>query len=157
MGDRTYCEIKIHKHYYDQLENSIGEDDPQLSSCYEDMDEDGDDVKMYDCEANYGCMEALESLLHDRKIEYDKRWEAGGDYGPGEEYARIVGGEYRIHELSDEGLSVLTEHKESLEIITTGGTLEDIKKHLEAKVKLLEPFEVTPLKSPQSIDFIKNA
>ena len=116
-----------------------------------------DEVTIKEYEANYGSLEALESFCQENNIEYDRRWEAGGDYGPGEEYARIVDGELVVHELSDEGAAILNEHKETLEIITTGGNLEDIKKHLEKKINLLEPFEVTPLKAPQSIDFIKNA
>jgi len=154
MGDRTYCEIRVNKYYYEQLKNSLTEDDPKLEETYEDMDEeDGDTIRMYDCEANYGQMEQLESLLHDRKIEYDKRWEAGGDYPSGEEYARKVNGEYSIQEISDGGIAVL----EELKLVLT--ETDPVKREalINKRIKELEPFEVTPLTMPQSIDFIKNA
>lgn len=151
MGDRTYAEVRINKYYYERHKEKIDE------MGYDEAEEIEDEVTIKDYEANYGSLEALESFCQENNIEYDRRWEAGGDYGPGEEYARIVDGELVVHELSDEGAAILNEHKETLEIITTGGTLEDVKKHLEKKINLLEPFEVTPLKAPQSIDFIKNA
>jgi len=154
MGDRTFCEIRINKHYYEQLKNSITEDDPKLEETYDEIDEeDGDTVRLYDYEANYGCMEQLESLLHDRKIEYDKRWEAGGDYPAGEEYARKVNGEYKIKDISDGGMAILEELKLAL------AETDPIKREalINKRIKELEPFEVTPLTMPQSIDFIKNA
>ncbi len=160
MGDRTYCTITINKHYYNQLEQEFGGEDKFVEETYiqgVNKDKDSETVECYDDQANYGSMEKLESTLQEKEIEYDKRWEAGGDYGAGEEFARKVNGVYMTHDISDEGVEVLQHHKNIKEILDQGGTLEDVRKHVEDHITLLEPFEVTPLTMPQSIDFIKNA
>lgn len=153
MGDRTYCSIRINKHYYNQLANAHRKD---LEDMYDELEDDGDEVVMSEQEANYGNMEPLENLLKANNIEYNKRWEDGDEYKAGEEFARIVNGKYCIHEISDQGDAILQEYKELQELILKGASLESIKKHVENKVTVLEPFEITPLRVPQSIDFIKN-
>jgi len=147
MGDRTYTAITINKYHYDRIKDQIDD------NSYEDLELEEDQVKFTDCEANYGTMEALENVLQETKTEYDKRWEAGGEYCAGEEFARKVNGEYMIQEISDEGAAVITELKLIL------AETDPIKREalLNKRLKELEPFEVKPLAAPQSIDFIKNA
>jgi len=152
MGDRTYATVSINKHYYEQNKDVID----KMGYEYE-CDEGSEVVTLADDQANYGRMAEIEDFCQEHNIEYNKRWEAGGDYGAGEEYARIVNGELLTHEISDDYATVLQEHKKTMEIIAKGGTLEEVKKHLAKKIKELEPFEVTPLKAPNSIDFINNA
>ena len=153
MGDRTYCSIRINKHYYNLLAIAHRKD---LEDMYDELEDDGDEVIMSEQEANYGNMEELENLLKENKIEYNKRWEDGDEFKAGEEFARIVNGKYCVHEISDQGASILIEYKELQELIMKGADLESVKKHIENKRILLEPFEITPLRVPQSIDFIKN-
>jgi len=147
MGDRTYAEVRIHKHYYDRHKEEIDE------MGYDEAEEDGDEVTVKDYEANYGSLEALESFCQQNKIEYDRRWEAGGDYSAGNEYARIVNGEYKVHDIYDDGDAVLGE----LKTILNEKDPTKREELLNKRIKELEPFEITPLKAPQSIDFIKNA
>jgi len=148
MGDRTHCEIKIHKHYYTTNKKTIDE-----FSNDEIREEEDDTVSIVDYEANYGQMEPLENFLSENKIEYDKGWEAGSEYGPGSQYARNVDGEYRVHDIYDVDEALLTELKTIL--AETDPTKREAL--LNKRIKELEPFEVTPLKAPNSIDFIKNA
>jgi len=112
MGDRTYCTTTINKHYYNQLEQEFGGEqklEEKTQVC--EIRKEDDLVEFHDDQANYGQMEELENILQERKIEYNRRWEAGSEYGAGEEYARKVNGEYKIHDLYDDGASVLTELK----------------------------------------------
>ena len=153
MGDRTYCEIRINKHYYNLLAIAHRKD---LEDMYDELEDDGDEVVMKESEANYGNMDELENLLKENKIEYNKRWEDGDEFKAGEEFARIVNGKYCIHDISDQGQGILQEYKELEELIMKGADLELVKKHIENRIILLEPFKITPLRVPQSIDFIKN-
>jgi len=147
MGDRTYCKFTINKHYYDQNKEAF-----DAMDCDE-KEEDGDEVSFVDYEANYGSMESYESFCHEHQIEYDRSWEAGGDYSAGTEYARNVNGEYKLHDIYDDGEAVLNELKAVM------AEKDPVKREalLEKRIRELEPFEITPLKVPQSIDFIKNA
>ena len=160
MGDRTYTSYNFHKYHLKKMMvdlNAKDEKDLADNLCSEDVEIEGDEVKIYDYEANYGSIESLESYLQSNHIEYDKRWEAGGDYEAGDEFARNVNGEYKVHELSDKGFEVLTHLKEFQETIDQNCTFEELKKNIKDKLNLIEPFEITPLKLPNSIDFIKNA
>ncbi len=152
MGDRAYTSITINKYYYDQLKHEFGgEKKLEEEVCVERIELEDDSAEFVDGDANYGMMERLENILQERKIEYNKRWENGGDYGAGEEYARNVNGEYKTHNIYDVGGEVLTALKELKEL--KDPELRDLL--LTSKIKDLEPFEVTPLLQPQSIDFIK--
>lgn len=150
MGDRTYCSIRINKHYYNQIKNT-----PDFKNMYDELEEDGDEVILSEQEANYGNMDDLEKLLQNNSIEYNKRWEDGDEFKAGEEFARIVDGKYLVHEISDQGTSILQEYKELQELISVGADLNNVAQHIAKKMKALEPFEITPLRVPQSIHFIK--
>jgi len=147
MGDRTYCTFTINKHYYEQNKEAFDAMDN------DEIEDEGEEVIFTDYEANYGSMESYENFCHEHQIEYDKHWEAGGEYGAGSEYARIVNGEYKLHDLYVDGEAVLNELKAVM------AEKDPVKREalLEKKIRELEPFEVKPLKAPQSIDFIKNA
>jgi len=147
MGDRTYCKFTINKHYYEQNKEVFDKMDS------DETEDDGEEISFVDYEANYGSMESYESFCQEHQIEYDRRWEAGGDYGAGNEYARNVNGEFKLHDIYDDGEAVLTELKSILNE-TDHAKREAL---LNKRIKELEPFEITPLKAPQSIDFIKNS
>ena len=146
MGDRTFTEIHINIHYYQQHKDSLDKLD------YERADTDEEAV-FIDYEANYAQMHDLEDYCRDHLIEYDKYHEAGGDYDAGEEYARVIDGQCMVHDLSKSGVDMLNQLKVFLKHQD-----QPVKMIAEMKklVKQLEPFEITPLKAPQSIDFIKN-
>ena len=144
MGDRTYASITIHKFNYERNKEEIE------GMGYEDTEIEGDEVKIIDYEANYGHLEALEKLCQEQQIEYDKRWEAGGDYGAGEEHSRIVDGVYKVYDIYDDGEAVLTELKTILAETDPIKREELIKK----KILELEPFKLEPLKASNAIDFI---
>jgi len=148
MGDRTYAEITINKYYYEQHKEEI-----EKIGYHDEIREDCEDEATLVCyEANYGHMEPVEDFLKENHIEYDLRWESGGDYGAGNQYARIVNGEYKIHDIYDDGSAVLDELKNIL------NEKDPTKREalLKKRIKDLEPFEITPLKAPNSIDFIKS-
>lgn len=153
MGDRTYCAVTIHKHYYNQLIQELGEKELEKIIYSDETEIDGDEVRFVCYEANYGNWEELTNLLVERNIEYDRRWESGGDYGPGNEYARIVNGEYILHNIYDDGDAIVDE----LKIFLNETDPIKMRELVEKRLLELEPFKIEPLKLPNSIDFIKNA
>lgn len=157
MGDRTYVEIIIHKHYYDLLLNGTFSGDAyKLGDAFnaDDIEFEDDLVKFQCYEVNYATWDTLENLLSERKIEYDKMWAAGGDYEAGESWTRVINGEYVEHELTDTGLAI-KEHNDTL--LANLDNPEKIKELILKLDKVVNPFKVEPLGLPQSIDFIKNA
>ena len=152
MGDRTYASIKISKYDYHRHKKEL---DKIAKGQYLDVDLQEDTVEFIDDQANYGELPILNDFLLENCIEYNKRWEAGGDYEAGEEFARNVQGEYKIHDISDTGVKVLQVHLDIMEIIEgTGGDIEKVKEYVEKHLNLLQPFEITPLHKPNSINFI---
>ena len=141
MGDRTYAAVTINRHYYDQNKSVIDE------MGYELADKSEETVTFADDQSNYGNMDDIENFCQEHNIEYDKRWQAGDNYEAGEEHARIVKGILNVHTMSDSGFIVLQELKTIL------AETDPIKREalLKKKVKEHEPFEVTPLKGPNSI------
>jgi len=149
MGDRTYCTTTINKHYYEQNKDLI--DKLSKEGWYE-IEKEGETVKFIDDQANYGDMPAICDILTEKEIEYDKSWESGGDYSAGVEYARKVKGIYTKGDVFEGGEDLINNFKEIL-------ACEPSEREALIKTKLLqlEPFEITDLSAPQSIDFIKNA
>jgi len=149
MGDRTYAVVYINKYYYEQNKKEL--DMLAEDSCYDTQVND-DIVEFHDDQANYGNIPSITDFLQENKIEYTLSWEDGGDYHAGSEYARIVNGEYKIHDIYDDGYAVLQELKTIL------NEKDPTKREalLKKRIKDLEPFEITPLKAPNSIDFIKS-
>ena len=154
MGDRTYAELTIHKFHYQQNKKEL-----EATGYHDEVRDDNDETVTFVCyEANYGHMEGLESECQERNIEYNLRWENCGDYNAGEEFFRIVDGEHKVHSIYDTQEETLTALKKVAEIVVKdGATLDEVAKHLTDKIKELEPFEVKPLRGPNSIDFIRNA
>jgi len=152
MGDRTYCRTQIHKHYFQQHKKEL--QDIANKNYFEIDDSDSDIVFFSDDQANYGDMPELVKFLSEKRIEYDKRWEDGSDYGAGEEFARNVQGEYKVFDISDVGVEILQVHLNVKEIIDKGGSLEDVREYVEKEINHIEPFEITTLTLPNSIDFI---
>ena len=149
MGDRTYCTTTINIYYYKQFKTEL---DALAKAQYYEVEKEDELVNFNDDQANYGDMPEIVSFLSEREIEYDKRWESGGDYSAGSEYAREVKGIYTKCDIYEGGEDLINNLKELLACNTN-----ERENLIKIKLKHLEPFEVTPLSMPQSIDFIKNA
>ncbi len=153
MGDRTYTIVRVHKHTYNQLLHKYGSDDKIAEALgFDEVQDEGDEVEFHCSEANYGEIQPLEETLFKNKFEYDKSWEAGSEYGPGEMYCRVIKGEYKSYELQKDQEFLLTNLKQILKLPANQRT-----KKIEEIIKELEPFDPGPLKAPNSIDFIKNS
>ena len=150
MGDRVCSEITIHKSSYKKHKKEIdalGWDD-------DNYDDGEDNVTLHDYEDNYGSLKDMCALCMEHNIEYDRSWSNGDNFDSGSEYARTINGEYYIHNIYDTGeavvdeLKLLWQHKEDPAKLIA---------ELEKKLKELEPFELTPLRASNAIDFISSS
>lgn len=97
MGDRVKVTITIRKCDYDNLVAKYDggvvkfERDVFLS----DLDARPSLVHLIAEECNYGDWVELETLLLNRKIEFDKAWEAGAGFSAGKTNFRLVNGELK--------------------------------------------------------------
>lgn len=84
MGDRTYTSITVPKAFEEIVDLWIESESGYVRK------ENGDNkVVVYaDEDANYGNIEWLERLLEENAIPYDKEWQRGGNYEPGEKAVR---------------------------------------------------------------------
>jgi len=150
MGDRTYCSYTIHKDNLAKIKANLGIADNFKVAEHLDasvIEDEGDTVQFYDYEANYGTIEKLQDYLSEHEIEYDKRWEAGGDYDAGNEYYRIIEGKPKCYEIYDDSYQVVVALETLLKEAAQG---KDLKTLVEAKIRKLVPFEEGPLLAPSN-------
>ena len=157
MGDRTYTRITLTKQEYTAVEKEFGgkEKIEELwgLSYICDSTSAPNCISLIDDEANYGQIEPLENILHEREIEYDKFWGPGNEFTEGNEYARNVDGIYKV-------MSIYIEQEATLTMLKALTKIEDtiaLKLEINNKIAELEPFEITPLYIPNSAKFIKDS
>ena len=140
MGDRTFVTITIHKDFLPSLIQLGGgtQDKLHQAVCYEDMQEYGDEISFSDSEVNYAEWSTLEELLQKGKIEYDKRWEQGGDYDAGEANYRCIKGKWVLQE-------IYKEQKAQIDLLELLLKSKDIEKAAKKTLKKLRPFKITDL------------
>jgi len=151
MGDRTYCSFRIHKDNFAKMKAHLGiSDDDKVAEHFNaqgtDLDEEGV-AKIYDDQANYGAIEKLSDYLSEHGIEYDKRWESGGDYSAGDEYFRVIDGKHCCYDLYEGQFDTSVVLKQLLQKAAEG---EDLKTLVEAKYNEIVPFEPGPLRPPSN-------
>ena len=150
MGDRTTVRITLHQGDYEKHKEHI-------KTCgANSTDPHGDNLITLEAyEVNYAEWSELENYLQEHKVEYDKEWEAGGDYEAGNAYYRMIGNKYKSYDIYDSQktvLEVLLDMKERIE--------KDPKKalnYIEKELKKLHPFDARNLDQPNSSRFIKEA
>jgi len=97
MGDRTNVTITVRKKDYERLLVEKSENDATFREAVgaDEIDYGGDWVNLRGYEINYADWDALQDLLKEHLIPYDKSWDAGGGYSAGESYVRLVDGEMK--------------------------------------------------------------
>jgi len=156
MGDRTWATTTFRKNQYNKHEKEIKKIIKDYG--YQVDDSMDNTIELQDDQANYGNMDGITDFLDEKEIEYDLKWEAGGDYGPGTRYARKVGNEFKTHEIADVDDEITGTVRAILEIATKdGATLEDVIADLNTRIQNNYPFEVKDLGYSQAIEFIKEA
>ena len=154
MGDRTYTAVTVHEHVYNQLLSTYnGDEDAMIKGLdIDEINHDSDTMVELICyEANYGEMKTLEDVLRKANFEYDKHWQAGGNYGEGTMYVRNVNGSLVSTE-------IYQEHQYLIDFLKTLKDLtpDEVVKAMKDKIIEHEPFEITELKAHNALDFIKS-
>ncbi len=86
MGDRTYTAITLNAAFEPFVECLF----ETRSGSVDQILKDVDGVHIICHEANYGEMDDVENVLEEYFIPYDKRWEAGSEFGPGGKTVRVT-------------------------------------------------------------------
>lgn len=155
MGDRTTVRITIRKSDYNNLEKEFGGKDKfEEEVGASEVDDLGDLIDLTAYEVNYANWDELESLLKDRKIEYNKSWDAGSEYDAGDSYVRILKGELREIEINNTQYEQEMVYKEILTQIKKGD-IKKLEKFVLKRLKEIRPFEIVPLDQPNSVRFIQ--
>lgn len=160
MGDRVRVEIKIRKNDFNFLVKKYHKKKGKLEFTEEaeinEIEDHDNHVLLIGDEINYAEWSQLENLLHEDRIEYDKSWDWGGGFGPGQSFYRNIKDKYKNFEISEIEAQELTVLKNIKEMLETK-TVTQVKKHIEKVINKKEPFTPVPLDQPNSIRFIKEA
>ena len=114
-------------------------------------------IEFVDYQANYGNWDSLTQMLDAENIEYDHRWESGGDYGAGERYHRLVEGILKTHEMYDEQQGEWNLISRLHELLKEDKIEEVIKDIKDTYQKMAPPFEIKPLEARvNSVEFVKD-
>lgn len=155
MGDRTYVTVRLRKADYQYLiDKHFGGSEEKFDAEFSPSQTDffGNVVDIGAEEINYGEWDEFEKFLYENGVEYDKRWEAGGDYSAGSKYFRMVAGKYQsveIYETQEALLSFLQE-------LETEKDPKKLRKKIKDRIKELCPFPIVDLNEvSNSADFIQ--
>ena len=152
MGDRTYVTITVRKTDYERiLQKHFNGDEHALESKFNpsQVEEFEQTVELGAEECNYGEWEELQNFLGEHNVEYDKRWEDGGEYKGGNAYFRLIKNKLRCIEIYDTESSLLSFLEEAKK-----ADPKKLKELIEKKYKDICPFEITDLNRPLSVDYI---
>lgn len=152
MGDRTYVTITVRKSDYQRiLQKHFNGDEHALEAKFNpsQVEEYEATVELGAEECNYGEWDELQEFLGENKIEYDKRWEAGGEYVGGNAYFRLIKGKLKCVEIYDSENALLKFLEEARKTDP-----KNLKALIDKKYKDVCPFEITDLNRPLSVDYI---
>jgi hypothetical protein len=160
MGDRTTCTIIVRERDLEAIYRGnygIKNFDELLKKVYvEEHDIIEGIVELIDYQANYGNWDSLTDMLDAENIEYDHRWESGGDYGAGEKSHRLVDGVMLTHEMYDENQGEWDLIHRLHELLKEDKIEEVIKDIKETYQRMAPPFEIKPLEARvNSVEFVK--
>lgn len=161
MGDRTWVNIHICESDYQRIiQEDFGGDESKFESqvYFEEKADShyGEGIIMfYASEVNYADWEDLESILKDKKIEYNKDWGDGGEYSAGEAFYRNIKGEYKSLEIYSSQQSELNILEEISKIIEEGGDLKKVKSFVGKRIKYYMPFTPKPLNNSAALRYIE--
>lgn len=148
MGDHTTVTITLRKSDYKTIEDNDVLAQPEY------LEEHDNLISLTGTDINYGDWTEVEDYLQENKIEYDKRWERGGDYDAGNLYYRHVDGEYISFEIYDCNQET-DEWAQKLMSLLKEDKIEEIKKEIEKVYKKYNPFKISDLDEPKSVRFLK--
>lgn len=147
MGDRVRVAITVHKTVLPILFQSTKTDSLDKFSeevGAEETEENQDLVEFVAYDVNYGEWDDLESILKNKKLEYDKEWAAGSEFEEGQAYHRQLSAtKWGLIELYSGQKLLLDELKILLEE-------KDIRKAIQKKINQLEIQPYTDLKDIRS-------
>ena len=160
MGDRTTATITVRERDLEAIYGgnyNIKNLEELIDKVYaEDHNVIEGIVELTDYQANYGNWDSLTQMLDAENIEYDHRWESGGNYGAGERYNRIVDGVMMTHEHYDENQGEW-DLISQLNDLLKENKIEDIKNKIKDTYdKMAPPFEIKTLEAKiNSVEFVK--
>ena len=158
MGDRTTCIVNVSKRDYETLINLPNKDwDKDGFQDYisaDEIEDEGDEIKLVQYDANYGMWDTLTDELQAENMEYNHWWGDGGDYKEGTKYHRLVDGclqELELYCTQETEAELVSKLKKLLD----EGKLDELKDEIGKKHQEFFPFEITPLGRQNSVEFIK--
>lgn len=143
VGDRTCVTINVRTIDLEWLARLLGEesaDDFTYNVSADEVSEHEDITQLLAYEVNYAEWNDLEGPLQSNDIEYDKEWEAGGDYGAGSAYYRLVDGQYQELEVYEESKGLFEFLKEIKDL-----PYRDMLERINFMCHEIMPWEPAPL------------
>jgi hypothetical protein len=144
MGDRTTVNITIRtKDFHRLLKRYFNNSREAFLTAFspDGLDEGEPHTEMVDYEANYGEWESLETFLVRHKIEFDKHWDAGGNYSAGSAYGRRINRMFKVVQIYETEERLL----EFLEKVRAIKSREKVMAAIESAYREITPHPIPPL------------